>query len=58
MTPKEKALTLIHTFTRATLEYDTGRQCALIAVDELIKNSHSDKRTEYWKQVKYEIEQL
>jgi hypothetical protein len=38
--------------------HDKAKQCALIAVDELIKNSHSDKRTEYWENVKFEIRKL
>ena len=40
-----------------------GKQCALIAVDEILlheKENHSilDKSTEYWREVKKEIEAL
>jgi hypothetical protein len=74
MTPKEKAKELVIKYINIDygnvdfydldlnyltdiMRYDP-REFALIAVDELIKNSHSDKRTEYWKQVKHEINQL
>jgi hypothetical protein len=65
MTPKEKAKELVDKYNELGKDYTRGvsinefaKQCALIAVDELIKNSHSDKRTEYWQQVKHEINQL
>jgi hypothetical protein len=61
MKAKEKALTLIHTFTRATLEYEIGRQCALIAVDEIIDNIEDDYmhyELDWWLEVKHEINKL
>jgi hypothetical protein len=43
--------------------FDNAKQCALIAVDEILlheKLNHSvlDKNTDYWKDVKTEIEKL
>lgn len=67
MTPKEKAKELVDNMFNVDLDCDNesmcmlyphAKQCAIIAVDELIKNSHSDKRTEYWEQVKHEINKL
>jgi hypothetical protein len=54
MTPKEKAKELVDKM----FDKYTAKECALIAIDELIKNSHSDKRTEYWENVKFEIRKL
>jgi hypothetical protein len=65
MIPKERAIELVNNYNELTKDYTRGvsinefaKECALIAVDELIKNSHSDKRTEYWQEVKHEINQL
>jgi hypothetical protein len=35
-----------------------AKQCALIAVDEILKNSHTSVFTVYWHEVKQEIEKL
>jgi|LakMenE18May11ns_1017448.scaffolds.fasta_scaffold8779948_2 hypothetical protein len=62
MTPKEKAKELIDNF----LPHSTGnsnineaKQCALIAVDEILNNDGFTQfdiyLTEYWQQVKQEI---
>ena len=64
MTPKEKARMLFskiysHFKTRADL--DICRQCALIAVDELIYETQFEVpniRQRYWIDVKIEIENL
>ena len=78
MTPKEKAKELFDKYAmylRANLMYDEeanedAKQCALIAVDELIKYTPSidiyppncqklnTGVREYWKEVKQEIEKL
>lgn len=72
MTPKEKAKELFGKFAmylRANLMYDEeanedAKQCALIAVDEIINtiefSSQVDElsKTNYWKEVKQEIEKL
>jgi len=61
MTPKQKAENLIMKFyyngikdKRYSMEYEDGKQCALICVDELIKNIG----TGYWNEVKQEINKL
>ena len=52
MTPKEKAIELVRQFY--SIGANECKQCALIAVDELIKEvNHSD--VGYWKEVKQEI---
>lgn len=73
MTPKEKAIQLVKKFTSATMtlvaDYEwvddiiSAKQCALIAVDELIieKNkweNGSFYTSKYWDYVKQEIEKL
>jgi hypothetical protein len=71
MTPKEKAIELADKFYQTTpneslinqpiglkKEYkawEQSKQCALIAVDELIESSLSKA---YWQEVKQEINQL
>jgi hypothetical protein len=67
MTPQEKAIELVDHFMDLSeeQEYDTPRymtkemaiQCALIAVNELIKNV-SDANSWYWEEVKQEIENI
>jgi hypothetical protein len=64
MTPKEKAERLIQRFIYRRTDYveiDDAKQCALIAVDEIMKAL--DGRVyqiefHYWQQVKTEIELL
>ena len=63
MTPKEKATQLIYAFEAFTdrdNEYEFAKQCALIAVDEIIdslqiKNYSQADQYEYWNDVKHEI---
>ena len=69
MTPKEKAIELFGNF-RFTLSLPNAplremkdliaKQCALIAVEEIIKEHYPQdaKRCEYWNQVKTEIQKL
>lgn len=60
MTPKEKAEELVDKFintfykTQDFVWKSTAKHCALIAVDELIKETGS----KYWYDVKQEIEKL
>ena len=71
MTPKEKSKELVNVYldiTKRSLDIkgwfydiDIAKQCALIAVDELIKAVESDWsfmeiRQDYWKEVKLEID--
>jgi hypothetical protein len=74
MTPKEKAKDLVDNFIdkmfylrdgyNASEVFATAKQCALIAVDEILKVceneiSHcSDKTYFYWEEVKQQIEKL
>jgi hypothetical protein len=82
MTPKEKAEELINSYRIILMNEDTecgneilctsiSKQCALIAVDEIIKNNleylrgielHNDVALNidlsYWQEVKQEIEKL
>jgi hypothetical protein len=65
-TPKEKAEELVDKFFQFTpaeeeFEYDYAKQCALIAVDEIIKFGNEQGIREpmmYWHKVKEEIEKL
>ena len=61
MTPKEKAKELINMYYQKVADSsypeDLAKQCALIAVDEIIKISMDNLYSErYWQQVKQEIE--
>ena len=73
MTAKEKAAELIVKFSAYTLSYKdefAAKQCALIAVDEIINTLNRDIRDldvrgnvlldliSYWRKVKTEIEKL
>ena len=64
MTPKEKAQQLIYAFEAFTdrdNELEFAKQCALIAVDELIYETQFEVpniRQRYWINVKHEIEKL
>jgi hypothetical protein len=71
MTPQEKAIVLVHKFDNC-MEFSTpqrfAKQCALIAVDEIINETsplelhplgtYTNPKIEYWEQVKQEIEKL
>jgi hypothetical protein len=64
MTPKEKAIELVQQFSSVLMHdevYEDSVKCALIAVDEILKNDtiflyvhHLD----FWKEVKNEINNL
>ncbi len=64
MTPREKALDLVDKFSSVLMHdelYDDSVMCALVAVDEILKNDtiylyvhHLD----FWKEVKHELEKL
>ena len=73
MTPKEKAIELFdkmfepnNHYMNKNIEIDKiiAKECALIAVDELIEftynyTDYNEKSTkEYWQEVKHEIEKL
>jgi hypothetical protein len=64
MTPREKAVELVHKFGMENQYYERAKQCALIAVDEILSMgimSHSgdwQMAKSYWEEVKQEIEKL
>jgi hypothetical protein len=72
MTPKEKAKELLNKFSVHTkafndnsgwiIDINSTKQCALIAVDEILHNDgftqFDQYLTEYWQEVKQEIENL
>lgn len=64
MSAKEKAIELVGKFKLKPIrpffimEFEHSKQCALIAVDEVIENSHTKVFTNYWQEVKNEIEKL
>lgn len=67
MTPQEKALELCKDFHNIPvrdsyygMNWDMARQCALIAVEEILNEVkyHSDSQPLFWNQVKTEIEKL
>ena len=63
MTPREKAVELVHKFGMENQYYERAKQCALIAVDEILNvtaglNGWIDGFQSYWTEVKQEIEKL
>jgi uncharacterized membrane protein len=76
MTPKEKAINLVDSYRKILMNEDTecgneilctviAKQCALIAVDEILdvdyfdmSEEHFENIMEYWEQVKNEIKKL
>jgi hypothetical protein len=59
MTPKEKAKELAMKFDKQG-ETDNAKQCALIAVDEILNLCWNGNEVgiKYWNEVKQEIEKL
>jgi hypothetical protein len=63
MTPKEKAIHLVDNFFKKTHPYydvEDAKQCALIAVDEIMKEliTVNIEKWYYYQEVKQEIEKL
>ena len=65
MTPREKAVELIYKFGMENQYYERTKQCALIAVDELIQDNaiseilvNGGLQKVFWEEVKQEIEKL
>jgi hypothetical protein len=68
MTPKDKAKELFDKFMKPVdglhkypMCFDTAKQCALIAVDEVIEALHENHWQnrliiDYWEEVKHELE--
>lgn len=64
MTPKEKSEELVDKFCATRLYDEQGKECALIAVDEILKEHFGDdseygtRRYYYFKEVEKEINKL
>ena len=72
MCPKEKAIKLVERFESlnsikmsddSRIEYPTAKQCALIAVDEILRSHHNlygvnNKQVKFYSEVQQEIEEL
>ena len=63
MTPKEKAEELVDKMLfcyQGNIDKYTAKQCALIAVDEILDNleDHTGKDIKFYNEVKNEIEKL
>jgi hypothetical protein len=74
MTPKEKAEALVNSYRIILMNEDTecgneilctsiAKQCALIAVDEILRSHHNlygvnNKQVKFYSEVKNEIEKL
>lgn len=57
MTPKEKAEELVRKYWHSKgIDIDKSIECALIAVNEIIKVIHTNMEDKYWNKVKKEIE--
>jgi hypothetical protein len=58
MTAKDKAMEIAMKFDKKG-ETDNAKQCALICVDEIVKNTLQVSQVlDYWQEVKQEIEKL
>jgi hypothetical protein len=68
MKPKEKAKDLFNKFIEFAQDWDeldgyivnkyNAKQCALIAVDEILPINSNPQAIKYWQEVKQEIEKL
>ena len=60
MTAKEKAEELVEKIIKNgyVINRFNAKQCALIAVDEILGYMGADRGTEFWQEVKIEIENL
>jgi hypothetical protein len=67
MTPREKAEELVNKMFGIQIDnqtfhmyntLETAKYSALIAVDEIMEEAHTNFKYEYWQQVKQEIEKL
>ena len=65
MTPKEKALDLINKFENYSFmdidrvsAFESAKQCALIACNEILSYMGADRGYQFWTEVKIEIQKL
>ena len=55
MNPKDKAKDLVRRFYQATGDFDISKQCAGIAVDEIIDETTEQEDSTYWQEVRFEV---
>jgi hypothetical protein len=56
MTPKEKAKDLVRRFYQVTVDFDIAKQCAGIAVYEIIdEKTDYEEDSAYWQEVRFEV---
>jgi hypothetical protein len=60
MTAYSKAFELVEKYTnvRWDIDPDTAKQCALIAIDEILGYMGADRGTEFWLEVRSELKKL
>jgi hypothetical protein len=66
MKERDKAIQLVSTMVTSSITYESAKQCALIAVDEILNQEQAMEYhglqpfidVEYWKEVKHEIIKL
>lgn len=58
MTPQEKAKELFSAYLNVGMGNGWAKQCALIAIAEVLGYMGADRGYEFWTEVKKEIEQL
>jgi len=58
MTPKEKAAYLVLKYMSKVVSKNVAKQCALVCCDEVLGHMGADRGTEFWQEVKQEIELL
>jgi hypothetical protein len=58
MDAKLKAKELVDRFYNEVKYMERAKQCALIAVDEILLGYMGNPKVKYWKEVKQEIEKL
>ena len=57
MTPQEQAMQLISKFVSLGFTLEASKECALIVVDEVLKNCYEVMKP-FWQEVKQEIDKL
>jgi hypothetical protein len=58
MTSKEKAAYLVLKYMSKVISKNIAKQCALVCCDEVLGYMGADRGTEFWQEVKQEIEAL
>jgi hypothetical protein len=58
MTPKEKAAYLILKYMSKVVSKNVAKECALVCCDEVLSYMGADRGTEFWQEVKKEIEAI